>query len=97
MDFLEGVAHVRLARLKERVLPPLAFHVRVLRRRAPRSSLCARAARLRRQATQRRSSRRVSAERHVDVCRRGVKVLDFGIAKAARGGAGTGAPDSDNP
>jgi serine/threonine-protein kinase len=30
MEFLEGVPYVRLARLKERLPPPLAFHLRIL-------------------------------------------------------------------
>ena len=30
MEFLEGIPYVRLARLKDRVPPPLAFHLRIL-------------------------------------------------------------------
>jgi serine/threonine-protein kinase len=30
MEFLEGVAYVRLARLKDRIPPPLAFHLRII-------------------------------------------------------------------
>ena len=82
MEFLEGVAYVRFARLKERLPPPLAFHVRIL----------VDVLRGLHYAHELRDfdgrplgvvHRDVSPQNVMLTFAGGVKVLDFGIAKAA--------------
>jgi serine/threonine protein kinase len=82
MEFLEGVAHVRFARLKERVPPPLAFAVRIL-------VDVLRGLHYAHELTDFNGSplnvvhRDVSPQNVMLTFAGGVKVLDFGIAKAA--------------
>lgn len=82
MEFLEGVAYVRLARLKERIPPPLAFHVRilvdVLRGLHYAHELCDFDGKPLNVV-----HRDVSPQNVMLTFAGGVKILDFGIAKAA--------------
>lgn len=82
MEFLEGVAHVRFARLKERVPPPLAFHLRILidtlRGLHYAHELCDFDGKPLNVV-----HRDVSPQNVMLTFAGGVKVLDFGIAKAA--------------
>ncbi len=82
MEFLEGVPYVRLARLKERLPPPLALHVRILvetlRGLHYAHELCDFDGRPLNVV-----HRDMSPQNVMLTFEGGVKVLDFGIAKAA--------------
>ena len=82
MEFLEGVAYVRFARLKERVPPPLAFHVRILVD-VLRGLHYAHELRDFDGKPLNVVHRDVSPQNVMSTFAGGVKVLDFGIAKAA--------------
>jgi serine/threonine protein kinase len=82
MEFLEGVAHVRLTRLKERVPPPLAFHLRILVD-VLRGLHYAHELRDFDGTPLNVVHRDVSPQNVMLTFAGGVKVLDFGIAKAA--------------
>ena len=82
MEFLEGVAHVRFARLKERVPPPLAFSVRILVD-VLRGLHYAHELRDFDGKPLNVVHRDVSPQNVMLTFAGGVKVLDFGIAKAA--------------
>lgn len=82
MEFLEGVAHVRFARLKDRVPPPLAFHVRILVD-VLRGLHYAHELRDFDGKPLNVVHRDVSPQNVMLTFAGGVKVLDFGIAKAA--------------
>ncbi len=82
MEFLEGVAHVRFARLKDRIPPPLAFSIRIL-------VDVLRGLHYAHELTDFDGKplnvvhRDVSPQNVMLTFAGGVKVLDFGIAKAA--------------
>ncbi len=82
MEFLEGVPYVRLARLRDRLPAPLAFHVRVLADTLHglhyAHELCDYGG-----APLEVVHRDVSPHNVMITFAGGVKVLDFGIAKAA--------------
>jgi serine/threonine-protein kinase len=82
MEFLEGVAHVRFARLKERVPSPVAFHIRILVD-VLRGLHYAHELRDFDGKPLNVVHRDVSPQNVMLTFAGGVKVLDFGIAKAA--------------
>src|SRR5262249_12498843 len=82
MEFLEGVAHVRFARMKERVPPPLAFHLRIIIDTL-RGLHYAHDLRDFDGKPLNVVHRDVSPQNVMLTFAGGVKVLDFGIAKAA--------------
>src|SRR5262249_39720538 len=82
MEFLEGVPYVRLARLRERVPPPLAFHLRVIVE-VLRGLHYAHELRDYDGKALNVVHRDVSPQNVMLTFAGGVKVLDFGIAKAA--------------
>jgi serine/threonine-protein kinase len=82
MEFLEGVAHVRFARLKERVPPPLAFGLRILVD-VLRGLHYAHELRDFDGKPLNVVHRDVSPQNVMLTFAGGVKILDFGIAKAA--------------
>jgi serine/threonine-protein kinase len=82
MEFLEGVSYVRFARLRERIPPPVSFHVRILIE-VLRGLHYAHELKDFGGAALNVVHRDVSPQNVMLTFTGGVKVLDFGIAKAA--------------
>lgn len=82
MEFLEGIAHVRFARLKDRIPPPLSFHLRIIIDTL-RGLHYAHDLREYDGRPLNVVHRDVSPQNVMLTFAGGVKVLDFGIAKAA--------------
>ena len=81
MEFLEGVSYVRFARLRERIAPPISFHVRILTE-VLRGLHYAHELKDFEGTPLNVVHRDVSPQNVMLTFAGGVKVLDFGIAKA---------------